>query len=108
MGAWTDAEDTRVPDSTVYAFHGFEHCGTEDVWQIGLGRDWLAPERDRGGELFIRGKGDASLPTDATDTGFRNDDIQLWIAADRSAAYLVFEDRTERWPSTTIDVLSCD
>ncbi len=43
----------------------------------------------------------AVLPTDAVDTGYRTGAVELWLAADRSAAYFVNgRDRSdvERWP----------
>jgi hypothetical protein len=121
LGEWRDADGDRLPETTVYSAHGHEHCGTENVWVIGVGRDRLGGS-EPGGELFLRDpdaalvehlgpyrrpeepfQPDADVPHDATDTGYRNGDAELWLAANHSAAYLIFEDRTERWPKTTYD-----
>jgi hypothetical protein len=121
LGDWRDSAGDRPAASIVYSTHGHQHCGTEDVWIIGLGRDRLAGS-SAAGEIFLRDPNaalvdhlgpdrrreepfqwNADLPHDAADTGFRNGDAELWIAADHSAAYVVFEDRTERWPRTTYD-----
>lgn len=43
----------------------------------------------------------AQLPPDAVDTGYRSGHVELWLAADRSAAYFVNAtdpDDVERWP----------
>ena len=53
--------------------------------------------------------GDVELPNDATDTGYEYDNWHLWLAADRSAAYVVDVDdpaRAERWPAAK-DMIAC-
>lgn len=47
---------------------------------------------------------EATLPDDATDTGFRKDGRALWVT--RDGAHLVADDRTERWPVFR-DVIGC-
>ncbi|MEX1103717.1 MAG: hypothetical protein WED87_05685 [Dehalococcoidia bacterium] len=125
LGTWRSADGDEMPEATIYSKHGYEHCGTEDVWIVAVGRDRASGARIAG-EIFIRDpdgdmvallgpnrpplepfQGDASRPDNATDTGFRNGDAELWLAADGSAAFLVFDDRTERWPTTVFD-LECD
>jgi hypothetical protein len=53
--------------------------------------------------------GDAELPADAEDSGYRNGGRQLWLVPDREAAYLVAEDDpadVERWPAAR-EVMAC-
>ena len=104
-GVWEDAQGDRVPTARVRSFQGAEHCDWEDVTYLVLGPGdarWYL--RDPGGEFdgLLRGAFDpsATLPQDATDTGWRRDGRQLWVTED--AAYLVsLADRqdVERWPA---------
>jgi hypothetical protein len=47
---------------------------------------------------------DADLPPDATATGYRTDDFELWLSPTTgdAAAYLRFEDHVERWPAANL------
>jgi len=46
--------------------------------------------------------GDAQLPRDATDSGYRQVDLQLWLVPDGSAAYIVGPGYVELWPASDI------
>ena len=42
--------------------------------------------------------GDAQLPVDATASGYRNGDLELWFVPDGRAIFVVGTDRVELWP----------
>ena len=107
---WTDATGARAPTTQVQSYAGPEHCDWQDVTFLQLG-GW------REGQLYLRDVDgvlarstrtsyaeEVRLPGDATDSGWRRDGRALWLAPDRSAAYLVaVDDRVgatvaERWP----------
>ncbi len=114
---WHDQEGDRVPVSTITHHPGPEHCDWQDITFLSLGHGrgenrYLA---DRSGEfagqdlLMTSYDGDAVLPDDATDTGYEYDNWHLWLAADRSAAYVVDVDdpsQVERWPAEK-DIIAC-
>jgi hypothetical protein len=119
LAVWTDATGARVPVTTVTSWQGPEHCDWQDITflEIGSEANGRGKEeylRDTTGELgrWLDGSYDAhaTLPTDATDTGWRHDGRGLWKVPDRSAAYLVdLADPTdvERWPAST-EPIGCD
>jgi hypothetical protein len=48
------------------------------------------------------------LPPDARDTGYRHDELELWLSSsDPDAAYLRVRDDVERWPRAD-PVVACD
>jgi hypothetical protein len=80
----------------IQSFQGAEHCSWTDITLLLVGReetaDWYV--RDTSGGDFLEllrttFANEATLPEDATDTGFRRDGRQLWIGPDEEAAYLV-------------------
>ncbi|MFN8194309.1 MAG: hypothetical protein U0R80_08515 [Nocardioidaceae bacterium] len=105
---WEDSHGHRVPQSVVSSFSGPEHCGWQDITFLKVGDDpSRAPQfvSDDGGEfegqLLAAYDGSARLPADAVDTGFQRAGRRLWLAADRSAAYLVGLDDpadVQQWP----------
>lgn len=104
---WEDTDGHRIAQSTVLSFQGAEHCDWQDITFLRLGHGPRAPQfvsDDRGefgDQLRTTYDGSARLPADAVDTGFRRAGRHLWVAADRSAAYLVaLDDDTDvqRWP----------
>jgi hypothetical protein len=108
IGVWQDSSGARVPVTTIRSFTGSEHCNWENIKFIHIGPG-DAPDqylRDTTGELaeFLQTTYDAQavLPADATDSGFRRDGRQLWLASNPDAAYLVSlddADDIERWPA---------
>jgi hypothetical protein len=107
---WEDARGNRVPVSRIQSFRGSPPCNEEGVTLLTLGEYGKAPAyvrrpgRDLDGFLATTYDEDATLPTDARDSGYRRDGRQLWLVPDRTAAYLVSEaDRAdvERWPGST-------
>jgi hypothetical protein len=109
VGIWEDASGHRLPVERVHSFQGAEHCDWTDITFLLIGpgdktADWYV--RDTKGELpeFLHGTFDAhaTLPADATSTGWRRDGRRLWLAHDKTAAYLVAvddPDDVERWPA---------
>ena len=108
---WTDAEGMPVPTSRVLSSAGPEHCDWQDITflQLGARRDAEQYLRDVDGDLArftaTTYAAQVPLPADATDTGWRREGRALWLAPDRSAAYLVTDGQeaghppAERWPA---------
>lgn len=97
---WEDADGHRVPVTTVYTYFGSEHCNETATMFLQLGGDdGVQFVRDRTGELadHLRTTYDrhTTLPDDATDTGFRRDDRELWVSQSQDAAYLVGDNRDD-------------
>jgi hypothetical protein len=108
IGVWEDESGRRVPVTRIQSFKGGEHCNWEHITFVLVGGEKRADMyvRDTGNEFpgLLRTTFDpeATLPEDATDTGWRRDDRQLWITPDKEAAYLTLVDDpqdVERWPA---------
>jgi hypothetical protein len=109
IDVWEDTSGRRVPVTRIRSFQGAVHCNWQDITFLHLGPDPEGQEyvRDRHGEfaeqLRTTYDGSATLPPDATDTGFRRDGRELWLDANQNAAYLLsLRDSTdvERWPAS--------
>ncbi len=115
IGVWENASGRRVPVTKVRSFQGAKHCSWEDITFLHLGPGKKESDqyvRDTGGEFkrFLATTYDdhARLPEGATDTGFRRDGRQLWLAPEKDAAYLVSRDDpgdVERWPAAEQPIL---
>ncbi|MBB6625739.1 hypothetical protein H5V45_00265 [Nocardioides sp. KIGAM211] len=100
---WTDASGAPVDTRTITSYAGPEHCDWQDMTFLELGRATyvrrpdMALARDVG---FVVEDWDPSttLPDDAHDTGFERDGERLWLAPDRSRAYVGGPDGVEMWP----------
>jgi hypothetical protein len=115
IGVWEDASGQRLPVTRVRSFQGAEHCSWTDITFLLIGpdehrADWYV--RDVNGEFpeLLRGTfdHDATLPKDATSTGWRRSGRQLWLGHDKEAAYLVDIDDphdVERWPAAKEPIL---
>ncbi|HET8757838.1 MAG TPA: hypothetical protein VFM58_17595 [Solirubrobacteraceae bacterium] len=115
VGIWEDASGRRLPVTRVHSFQGAEHCDWTDVTFLLVGpgtrtADWYV--RDTKGEFadYLRGTfdGEATLPHDARSTGWRRDGRRLWLARDKTAAYLVSigdPHDVERWPAATQPIM---
>ena len=114
IGVWEDGSGQRVPVTRIRSFQGAEHCSWTDITFLLVGPEKKADSyvRDTARDFpdLLRttyGKVDA-IPDDATDTGLRRVGRQLWIGADKEAAYLVSLDDThdiERWPAAKQPIL---
>ena len=106
---WKDATGDRVPVTKIQSGPGPEHCNWQDITFLTLGtengeRQFL---RDTTGELrqMLATTFDASatVPKQATDTGFERHGRRLWLHREGMAAYLVDTNnpkKVERWPAT--------
>jgi hypothetical protein len=115
IGVWEDASGRRLPVTRVRSFQGPEHCDWTDITFLLIGpdehrADWYV--RDVNGEFSDLLNGtfadDATLPNDATSTGWRRSGRQLWLGHDKEAAYLVDRDdphTAERWPAAKEPIL---
>jgi hypothetical protein len=106
----SDVEDARAAEIVQAAEHsGHEHCGTEDVRFLELrghsGRIALQFVRDPDGlittdplpPVFV---GSTVLPDDVIATGWAEGKRELWLAEDRSYAYIGHGDTWEAWGAT--------
>lgn len=105
---WTDRDGNRVPTSTITSYQGAEHCDWQSVTFLQLDdQQYLRdPEHLLADWTIAPYNGDVPLPEDAVDTGYRRGNDQLWLAADRTIAYLVTDSEIEAWPATT-DQIGC-
>jgi len=109
---WADAEGWILAD-----WPGPDHCG----WQAARSLDipdplpfwgsffsgstyWADPTGVLPtGELAEPGSepydGDVLLPADATNSGYRHEDLELWFVPDGRAVYIVWPDHVELWPA---------
>ena len=107
---WTDAAGRRAPITTVRSFAGPGHCDWQDITFLVLAdrageRQYLRDVTGRLGDLLATTYADGvPVPESATDTGLSRDGADLWLAKDRTAAYLVRGGNrldAERWPAST-------
>ncbi|SDC07368.1 hypothetical protein [Nocardioides lianchengensis] len=107
LQVWTDADGRPVPKSGLEAWVGPEHCGWESMVFLYLGgRTYVRePQRDLWADYFTeKYAAHVTVPADAVDTGFERDGDHLWLAADRSRAYVGARDDAELWPATVQDL----
>jgi len=108
VDVWLDSEGNRVPTSIVTSYRGADHCGWKSVTFLTFeDRQYI---RDPRGVLadVVWFDADATLPADATDTGYHHDGRQLWMSADGAVAYLIDGNRAEAWPApTSTDPVAC-
>lgn len=105
---WTDADGRIVPTRRLEVLRGPEHCDWQDMTFLSLGRwDDQAPTfvRDPDPEPYLREYlaepylPHVTLPAGAVDSGFRRGRDRLWLAPDRSRAYVgTAPDDVEMWP----------
>ena len=105
---WTDANGQVVPTRRLEVFRGAEHCDWQDMTFLSLGR-WVdhGPTfvRDPDPDPYLREylaepyRAHTTLPVDVVDSGFRRGSDRLWLAPDRSRAYVgATPDDVEMWP----------
>jgi hypothetical protein len=109
--AWANGEGMILLDSP-----GPDHCGwaaaramnipeTLPFWgSVHSGSDYWADPTNvlPSGEFAEPYNGDAELPPDATDSGYRHGDLELWFVPDGRAVYIAWPDHVELWPSGVI------
>lgn len=120
LGTWMDEDgEAAETDSSfvVEPYRGDEHCSSETTvflrmgWPPGTELNRLIGDNEA--RVFVRDveghlatatattfERSVRLPEDATFSGYRNEEAELWFGPERGeeAAYLVIEDRVERWP----------
>lgn len=120
LGTWRDEDgEPAETDSSfvVEPYLGDEHCSSETTvflrmgWPPGTELNRLIGDNEA--RVFVRDveahldtatattfERSVKLSEDATFSGYRNDEAELWFGPDRGeeAAYLVVEDRVELWP----------
>jgi hypothetical protein len=107
VGEWRDASGDEVADDELVVYAGSSHCGWQFVLFLQLGDRQFV--RDPLGQLAgFPGLGqldrDAELPTDAEDTGYRRDGVELWLTD--TAAFLRDGETVESWPGVA-DPIGC-
>lgn len=98
---WANAEGLIIRD-----FPGPAHCGWQQARLLHIGEDFEHLRQFIGdplgimpaGTLLEPYDGDATLPHDATASGYRNGDLELWFVPDERAVFVVGPDRVELWP----------
>jgi len=101
---WTDRKGQQVPVAVLSSGPGPEHCDWDSATFLHLKEDEYI--RDPEGALYPEildtpFNPDTTLPDDATNTGYALDGQRLWLAADKSAAFIVIGNKVERWPAPT-------
>lgn len=106
---WADADGNVLPRGRILVSQGDGWCNWESLALLVVtsgpgeepGEDGYL--RDPFGMLADRERASfdahARLPANARATGWKQQGVALWLTND--AAYLVFGDRTERWPRLT-------
>ncbi len=116
IGVWKDGSGARVPVTRVESYQGAEHCSWQNITFLKVGAKHEGDQfvRDTEGELADNLKttydASATLPENATDSGFHRDGRQLWLVPGHEAAYLVsLDDATdvERWPAAKGQGIYC-
>ncbi|MGW3667020.1 hypothetical protein [Streptomyces sp. NPDC005141] len=101
---WTDREGHRVPTTVVTSSVGAEHCDWQSAHFLDLGHRGRLYVRDPHGifdgeTLTAAYDGDVRMPANARDTSYHYRDWNLWLAPDRSTAYVRTSDGVEAWPA---------
>jgi hypothetical protein len=130
-GIWFDASDAPLPDGStgsggtvIAVFQGAEHCQWESAtfmhlgWPVGTVAASFEDERQYvrdpqglfdDGALHVGYLGDATLPEDATDTGFHRGPWHLWVGPSQAdeAVFIVNTDTgaIERWGRSSQPIL---
>ena len=93
---WEDRDGQRVPTTTLSSNQGAEHCGWQDITFLELGGVQYVgvPVADEEAT-----SAPVTVPPDAVDSGYRRGGIELWLAADETAAYLIGPAGVEHWPA---------
>lgn len=108
VDVWLDSENNRVPTSTITSYQGAEHCGWESVTFLTIDDQQYLGDPDGVLSDVVWFDGDATLPADATDTGFHHKDRHLWISSDQAVAYILDSNHVEAWPvPTASDPIGC-
>jgi hypothetical protein len=115
LQVWTDAAGHRVPTSRIVSEAGPEHCDWQAMTFLALdggsldgGSSYVAhPDPTYYPDYFAVPYAEGRpLPAGAVDTGYRLGDRRLWLAADRSRAYVGTAAAVDVWPAE-VQPLGC-
>ena len=108
LAIWLDANEARVPTTTLSETHGASHCDWESVTWLTLGGvSYLRDPLDRlKFELIVPFERAATLPDGARSTGYHEGGRTIWLTDDPSVIYVVTADGAERWPQPA-DQIGC-
>jgi hypothetical protein len=110
---WETAEGCPVRLDIVMTRRGKDACGGEKVADILMGTPLGRPHDDSPARIYVKDPTnvfndhetasaydpDATLPEDASDSGYRQDGTEMWtVPEDDRFIYLVHEDNIEQWP----------
>jgi hypothetical protein len=107
---WTDGTGRRIPTSELVSGRGPEHCGWQTMTFLNVrggdledGQTYVAnPDPTYYPDYFrVPYRTGQRLPSTARDTGYVLDGRRLWVAADRSRAFVGTASSVEVWPATT-------
>ena len=110
LQVWSDRSGRRVPTSRLVSSAGPEHCDWQDMTFLSLdggsldgGQSYVAhPHPELYPDWFrVAYAEGVELPADATDTGYERDGRHLWLAKDRSRAFVGTEESVDVWPAQT-------
>lgn len=106
---WTDHSGRPVPTSAIESWTGPRHCGWQSMTFLYLDdATYVRAPRPYLDEFFAEPyREDATLPSDAIDTGYEHDGRHLWLSPDRHRAYVGSHETVELWPRTT-QQLACE
>ncbi len=105
---WQNATGDRVPVTKIQSYPGPEHCNWQNITFLTLDtnnheRQYLRDTTGRLRQMLATTfDATATLPKQATDTGFERDGRRLWLHPEGMAAYLVDNtnpNNVERWPA---------
>ncbi len=107
-----ELDGRAVPQSELRMAAGPMHCEWDDALILDLIGPTGGASTPGAGRSFVRDPDgvmdeytvdpfvpDAELPDDAVATGYENAGIELWVAGDLSAAFVVDGDTVEAWPA---------
>jgi hypothetical protein len=98
----TDSNGNLVNEQVATMHRGPAHCEWQSATFVYVdGRQYIADPKGIVGEGTAGYQPHATLPADATDTGYRSGKTRLYLAADKSAIFLVRGSTTERLPVVT-------
>jgi hypothetical protein len=118
---WVDGRGSTVHEHVVSTYPGADHCEWESAVFLHLGWPLGTKEKINAGRQYVRDpKGlfpedvsvpldlDATLPADASYTGYHRGEAQLWLSASeaKEAVFIVQGNNVERWPRTT-ETIAC-
>jgi len=108
LSVWLDANEARVPTTTLSETHGASHCDWESVTWLTLdGLSYLRDPLDRlKFDLVVPFESNATLPESARSTGYHEGGRAIWRTTDPSVIYVVRSDGVERWPQPA-DQIGC-